>query len=916
MNTLRSDRKSMTGLWAPTAMVVALLAAGPVLAQDQQGDDGMEEIVVTETGTSLRGAPPVGQNLISVGELAIQESGAVSVQQIMNDVPQITGFGNAAQGAYGSADGSGTFAPTIHSLGASASNSTLILVNGHRIPLSGTRHTLADPSIIPPAALRRVDVLPDGASAVYGSDAVAGVLNFVTKRNVEDTEVSAQVGFGDGYDTQNLNFVTGSAWAGGNVTLAYAYSYRSELASKDRPKITSDLRDRGGRNFSSFNCGPTTMQVGGVRYDAPYGAGDTFTDAYCNTDEFTSLIGSEKRHSVFLSYQKEYSDDLLLDVEFVYSDRRNLDDISAGTLSTTATNANPYFVSPGTTGATSGTVNWDANEMLGAAKGIGTQQVFYVAPKLEYDFGNSWAGSLGAMVGRDSATEIDENELCSFCARDLLDDTDPATALNIWTSGANVSASELLYLQDSMDEQRAVQTMSDVILKFDGEVFSLPGGPAKLAVGANTISYNINQVRRRPAVTGPASTNTQVIDTDIDRDVTAFFGEMYLPVTERFDLNLAIRADDYSDFGSTTNPRFAAQYQLTDSLKIRATYAESFVAPALTSRGEEPTGQTTESGWGQAPTQRSFIPSDFSDDSTAAYIAWAQANFPASCTADGCYINDGQIRGANVTGGNYGLNAGSGETWSVGFDLVNPDWLPGLRLSITYYDKLLEQMVTAPRLDVITVVPGLNDRLVLMPTQAELDAWTFGLQQNSDLPTMPGLPAGTPVPFLWSFQQVNAFNIDSAGFDVAIDYSWDTDIGDFIVAYSFNKKTRFDQQAGTGGIWQDFLNGDLNTTFSSLEFLSNASVSWNRENVSAKLTWKYTNAYDVRNDPLQSEVDAYNIFNLYVSYDIDAWGTQLFLQGSNITDEDPPFFNTNGGYNSSESSPIGRVLTLGLRKTF
>jgi len=907
---------SVSGFWLATAVTAALTTAGPVLAQEGGTQGNIEEIIVTETGTSVRGAPPVGQNLISVGELAIEESGAVSVQQILNDVPQITGFGNAAQGAYGSADGSGTFAPTIHSLGASASNSTLVLVNGHRIPLSGTRHTLADPSIIPPAALRRVDILPDGASAVYGSDAVAGVLNFVTKKGVEDTEVSAQVGFGDGYDTQNVNFVTGSAWDGGSVTLAYAYSHRSKLASKDRPKITSDLRDRGGRNFSSFNCGPATVITGGVRYAAPYGATDSFTDAYCNTDAYTSLIGDEKRNSVFLSYQKEFSDNLLLDMEVVYSDRKNLDDISAGTLSTTATNANPYFVAPAGTGVTSETINWDANQMLGAAKGIGTQQVFYAAPKLEYDFGNSWLGSLSAMVGRDSATEIDQDELCSFCASDLLNDTDPATALDVWSSSPSVSPSQLLYLQDSMDEQRAVQSISDVVLKFDGEIFDLPGGPAKLAVGANSIRYNLNQVRRRPSVSGPASSNTQVIDTDIDRDVTAFFGEIYLPITERFDVNLAVRADDYSDFGSTTNPRFAAQYQLTDSLKIRATYAESFVAPALTSRGEEPTGQTTESGWGVAGTQRSFIPNDFSDDSTAAYIAWAQANFPASCTADGCYINDGQIRGAQVTGGNYGLNAATGETWSIGIDLINPDWASGLRLSVTYYDKLLEQMVTAPRLDVITVVPGLNNRLILMPTQAELDAWTFGLQQNSVLPTMPGLPAGVPAPFVWSFQQVNAFNIDSAGFDVSLDYSWDTDVGDFIAAFSFNKKTRFDQQAGTGGIWQDFLNGDLNTTFSSLEFLSTASLTWNRDNLSAKLSWKYTNAYDVRNDPLQSKVDAYNLFNLYVSYDLDNWDAQVYLQGSNILDEDPPFFNTNGGYNSSESSPIGRVMTLGLRKTF
>lgn len=915
--------------WLVLGAASAVLTCGSALAQsDNQSEDeeALQEIVVT--GTSVRGAPPVGQNLISVGELQIEESGAVSVQQILNDVPQITGFGNTAQGSYGSADGAQSYSPTIHSLGASASNSTLVLVNGHRIPLTGTSHTLADPSIIPPAALSRVDVLPDGASAVYGSDAVAGVLNFITKRNVQGTEVSVQAGFGDGYDTQNLNLLTGSDWAGGSVMLAYSYSKRSNLAASDRPKLATDLTSRGGGNFSSFNCGPAAnVTVAGVNYEAPYGATDIVTAPACDELAYEDLVPSEDRHSMIIAYQKEFENNLLFDAEFVYSERKNNRREGRNTISTTATDVNPFFVAPAGTGATSETIRWDPNEVLGPGAGLqARQQVFYFAPKVEYDFGNSWVGSLSAVVGRDTATEVYSNRLCQFCVRDALASSDPATALNVWgaagtaaAGGMDTSSSVLAYITDDVEEERTTQSIADFVLKFDGEVFDMRGGAAKVAVGVNSIRYNIDQLRRRPGATGPASAASQTIDTDISRDVSAVFGEFFMPITETFNANLALRYDDYDDFGSTTNPRFAVQWSATDSIRLRATYAESFVAPALTSRGEEPTGRTTESGWGAAPGGGfggAFIPNDINDDSITEFLAWANANYPGNCTADGCFVGQGGLSGSWVTGGNYGLKAATGETFSVGIDLVNPDFLPGLRVSVTYYDKLLEQMVTAPRLSVIAGVPGLNDRVILMPTQAELDAATAGLQQSSSIPIVNGLPPGVPTPYLWSFQQVNAFNIDSAGFDVSIDYTWETSVGEFVAAYAFNKKTRFDQQAGTGGEWLDFLNGDLNTTFSSLEFLSNASIGWTRDNTSARLTWKYTNSYDKLNDPLQSKVDAYNLFNLYISHDIEAWDTQVFLQGNNITDEDPPFFNTSLGFNSSESSPIGRVMTIGLRKTF
>jgi len=273
-----------------------------------------------------------------------------------------------------------------------------------------------------------------------------------------------------------------------------------------------------------------------------------------------------------------------------------------------------------------------------------------------------------------------------------------------------------------------------------------------------------------------------------------------------------------------------------------------------------------------------------------------------------------------ITGGNDDAEAATGETWSVGVDITNPEWLPGFRGSVTYYDALLDGMITAPRLNNIIEVQGLNDRLVLLPTAAEVADWTDGLPQTRDLPVHNNLPAGAAYGWMWSFQQINAFLIDSAGLDIELNYDWDTDLGTFSVGYAGNKKLRFEQQGGAGGEWVDYLNTDANTTFSSLEYLATHSLGWNNENASAKLQWNHQNEYDGTSVTRSETVDAFNTFNLYASYNFSVGDmlqdAQVFMQVDNMFDERPPFLDMNGGYNSSDSSPLGRVSTIGFRTSF
>lgn len=891
------------------AAALALAVASICAAQAQENQ--LEEIIVT--GTSIRGEAPVGQNVIAIDRVAIEQTGAQSVQQILQDVPQITGFGSDTQGQYGSFDGSGSYAPTIHSLGASASNGTLTLVNGRRLPLTGLSHTLADPSIIPPAAIERVEILPDGASATYGSDAVAGVLNFITRSSFDGFEVSAQTGFADDYDSHNVNLVGGTTWDSGSLVAAYSYSYRSNLAGRDRTDLVrQDLSALGGRNWASYRCYPATLRVGGTRYDAPYGAGDTISSAPCDTTAYSDRLPDELRNSALIGFSQEVSDRLTFGADFVYSKRTNESATSRGSISTTVygpgstpppgASINPFFVAP--PGVTSASIEFDANELLGPGGAVteSSQAVFFVSPTLEFALNDDWVLTAGGTFGEDRSNRSIVGTLCSYCAREALagDGLTTQTALNAWgaagaaAAGTDTSAATLAFLTDSNQLDQSRQTLADVSVKVDGSL-----GRVKLAFGAEQIRYNIQQDVSRPGATGPASTAAQTIHTDIPRDVSAIFAEALIPISATVDLSLAARHDDYSDFGGTTNPKISLQWQPDDQWRIRASWSESFTAPALTSRGEPGTGRTTESGWGAAPPFTSgFIGPDFSDPRTADFLATVPG------CAQGCVINTpGGVTGAWVTGGNDDLKAAEGESWSLGFDRTGESW----DIHLTYWDSLYEGMVTAPVLSNIIAVPGLNDRVILLPTAAEIAAATTGLPQSSVLPPN--------VYFLWSFQQVNAFNIDAAGIDLDVQYHFDLAGGQLTLGLATSRKIRFDQQAGTGGPWQDFLNVDANTTFSSLKSLSVGTVRWNSDKLSANVSIRHTGGYRKLNDPLQQSVDAYTTVDFHGAFDFTN-AMQVFVDVQNLFEEDPPFYNANGGYNASESSILGRYITVGFRKTW
>ena len=230
----------------------------------------LQEVVVT--GTMIRGAQaPVGASLTTIGPTQIAETGAQTVQQVLENSPLITGFGSPAQGSQGSFDNAGTYAPTIHGLGSSASNGTLVLVDGERMVLSGITHTLSDPNVIAPLMVESIQVLPNGASSTYGSDAVAGVINVITRKSFKGFEATGQYGFANGYNSENGGLLWGDSFGNTSLMVSLNYEQRSALGYSERPfSADSNFTAKGGGNFDNFDCSPATAQVKSSFYPYPY----------------------------------------------------------------------------------------------------------------------------------------------------------------------------------------------------------------------------------------------------------------------------------------------------------------------------------------------------------------------------------------------------------------------------------------------------------------------------------------------------------------------------------------------------------------------------------------------------------------------------------------------------------------------
>jgi iron complex outermembrane receptor protein len=493
-------------------------------------------------------------------------------------------------------------------------------------------------------------------------------------------------------------------------------------------------------------------------------------------------------------------------------------------------------------------------------------------------------------------------------------------------------------LTDSGQIQVGDQTITNMYFGFTGDLFTMRGGAAQLGIGGELIDYQLDQDIVRPNNTGPASTGSAQLFIPYERDVKSAYAELYLPFVgpdgdvpgiRSFAINLSTRYDEYSDVGSTTNPKLALNWEIIDALMVRANYSEAFVAPALTSRGANSVGLTGESGFSGIAGQA--LPGGAPLISTASFpSAIGIPGCPPGSTT--CSLNN--VTGLLLTGGNGTLKPQTGKTWSLGID-ITPAAVSGLRVSLTHWSNELRGGITAPVPSLALGSADLSYLIQFFPagaTPADIAAAAAGLPQTGAL--------NAQTFFIYNFQQRNVLNLDVQGIDLAANYDFDTDAGLFRVGAVLTHKTKFDQFFGaTGTDFSVLGTAGFNTTFPSVEDEGRLSFGYEREAFSLRLFYNYLGGYKnwsgtaaiqpVRVNGLPSgeggdPVDSFATVDVNFAYQLR--DTQFFLDATNLLDEEPPQYNTfaiggNNGvgvaaYDPINASPFGRVFTVGVRTRF
>jgi iron complex outermembrane receptor protein len=937
------------------ALIVGCLATAQAQAQTTPNAD---EIVVT--GTSIRGAPPIGSGVVSVGREAIEQTSAQTVQQILRSVPALTGLGATPQGGN---PGNAFYAPTIHSLGSSSSNSTLVLVDGHRISPGSQQQTLTDPNMVPPIALERVEVLAEGASSVYGSDAVAGVVNFITRRNYDGLMVTGQAGWADGWKSENAGVLWGNKWDDGSVMLAYNYSHRSSLATADRDFLNRDHTAQGGTNFGTFFCSPATIQPQGVSniYLSATSAtniANTAANSPCQKTLYGDAFPDETRNNAMLKVRKDVSDKLSLGLDVVYSVVENTSNVARGTLTTTVfrtgTQANPFYVNPpgvvaGTTAGDRQQVRWDADALLGpGATSYNNNTDYYVAGNGEYRLSDKFQISFLALHGAEDSSVGNKGLLCGSCANLALNGTTnaggsltqvsvpgtttlitqlpltAANALDVWNPpGSNrTSADVLKRLVDNYTRSDWYYKLDQARVGLNGELFNLPAGPIRFAVGAEYAKYELEMVRARPNNTGPSSSGTEYFNLLLDRSVKSGYVEMILPIisedqnvplVRKLELNLSDRMDDYDDTGQTENPRIAFGWEVVDGLRLRGNYSESFVAPQLSSYGDRSRGGLTSfSGYGSS-TQTITVP--ISNFPLAAQLPGAVCN-GVTCTIGSA------SPGISLNGGPADPQPGRGVGWSFGVDLAPPS--SSLKLSATLFNTRLINQITGTSVSNAINSTALNSNLRFFPngaTAADIQAVAGDFPQTSVLPAT--------IYYILSVRQQNVLNLNIQGIDASADYQLpETPIGVFSLGGSISYFTKFDQKI-KGGQWFSVLGSTgFNNTFPSIRTQARGNVGWKiggfeanvfANHISSYRNWSGTTVIPVINtngNPAGGgdKVKANTLYDLNLTYNFKT--TQVFANVDNVFDKDPPFYNSASGVDSYGGNILGRVVTVGFRSRF
>lgn len=868
---------------------------GQAMGEPQAGAaDSLSEIVVT--GTRIRGAAPVGSNLIAITRQEIEASGYATTQQVVQALPQNFGGGaNDTTYSYNNRNNAlnnAALGSSVNLRGLGA-ESTLVLLNGVRPAMGGIAGLFTDVSLIPATAIDHVEVLPDGASAIYGSDAVGGVVNFVLRDHFDGVEARLRYGAADGdFSEYQAAVVLGKGWSGGHLTAAYEVYDRGRLSADSRAYARENLTPFGGADNRDTYGSPGTLVAGGQTFAIPAGQNGTALTASQlvagtanleDQQEGVDILPAQRRHAAYLSARQELGPHTEVFGQILYGDRTydrryaNSDYLRDVTVPV----SNPYYVDP--VGAHAPVrVQYDFGGDLGVGRNRGRAQAYNAEIGVTRRLGD-WSANLTAGYGRQRESWF-FSDLNTVALATAVASTDRATAYNLFgASGSNSRA--VIDSVRGYDGAKGVFEVWSAAFRADGPLFSLPTGKVQGAVGTEWRSEEFKQVSK--SFYNTATPLSRIIAYPGARRIAAAYAELRVPLVspdlawargQTVDLSIAGRVERYSDVGSTANPKIGLDWRPAPGLTLRGTYGTSFRAPSF---------QDLRAG----PSVTSYQTAPLPD--------------PTSPT--------GASKALVLIGNVPDIGPETATTWSLGFDF-HPSVLPGLKVTAGYFNIAYEDRLANVNANVFSI---LNNRafyaslITNAPTAATLAPY-FSSPYFRNSPNY----AVSDIAVIVDVRNRNLSTVKEDGLDADIGYDgalWGGryDVG-FAGTYILNLRQRITDTSPEGDV--------LATVGNPVQLRMRGRASWSKGPWTSSAFVNFTDGYTNQLVSPKQHVSSWTTVDARLAYRLPSNAT-LALSVSNLFDKDPPFAEIRSttsaiGYDGEKASPVGRLIAVELVKSW
>ena len=795
------------------------------------------------------------QPIITVTRAEIEKQGFNSVADILQNLTSAGSPAISRADALSGGEDVGGYYIDIRNLGA---NRTLVLVNGQRLGISTSG--LQDLGQIPMSAIERIEVLKDGASSIYGSDAIAGVVNVITRKNFDGAEANAYVGTfdqGDG-SKQSYDFTIGATNDRGGVTLSAEYSKEDPVMAGDREfsKYGNSGKDFPYSGWSLIsqngvwlggNCpsGLCTVNPGSDPRD-PNNYHSISPAERANANQEMMLQTGIERKSLFISSQLDITDSLRFKADIGYNRRDTNQQIAGypGNYGFGLLSADSYF-NPAGADAYWFRRFWEVprttqNELETLRVSLGLEGVLNFGDK-QWDWdvgflsnentnnktahGDAYVPNLQAALGPSYLNTATGRVECGSAANPIAYGSDASSGQCIPFSpflpygqagqgSLSDPALQAFLFPEYHDHGETKTTIYNANIA--GSLFSLPAGDLSLAVGVEHRREDGRFVPDAITQAGQSTGNSAQI-TAGSYSLDEAYAEVEIPVladkafAKELTFNVATRYSNYSNFGNTLNSKFSMRWRPIDDLLIRATYAQGFRAPSISDLyggvGQsfefytDPCGVTAPGSVnGNAACNAAGVP--------LGYVQLGQANVP--CSTLPCQTNNPFLSGSNP---NLSPETATSKTAGI---VWSPRWVDGLDLSLDWFDVKIENVISQDSVDSI-----LNDCYVnnIASRCASIVRGPLGDIQNM------------------FFGLTNLGAIRTEGYDLGVNYRLpEFSFGKFNINWQTSYTSKYDQLADNNPDtkWQGFVG-----TPGLFRIRSNFGVNWEKGDYSVSYMGRY-----------------------------------------------------------------------------